>query len=102
MRYYVDKGEKSFFPVQDGLTLTPSQMDTMRKQGRPVSTMQLPEDMFFDGATKPTGITIENARGIDVNDVWQAQQTAKKKIKKFSDGYKSKQNDPVSVPDPQK
>ena len=98
MRYYVDKGEKSFFPVPDGLTLTPSQMDIMRKQGRPVSTMQLPEDMFFDGATKPTGITIENARGIDVNDVWQAQQAAKKKIKKFADGYKPKQKDPSPQP----
>ena len=54
--------------------------------------------MFFDGSEHPPGITIENARGVDVNDVWQAQQTAKKKIKKFSDGYNPKPKESV-IPD---
>lgn len=65
--------------VRNGLAVTPSQMADMTRRGISISTANLD---FLEGSLNPSSeVPVEQARGVDVNDVWQASQTAKKKLK---------------------
>lgn len=68
-------------PVQSGLALTPSQMMEMANHGVPISTQQL-GNQYIDGKPNPSfDIPLDQQRGIDIGDIWQAAQTSKKKIR---------------------
>ncbi|MCM1356619.1 MAG: hypothetical protein NC212_09485 [Staphylococcus sp.] len=71
--------DDAFEKVTPGLSVSPSQMARMAEKGIPI-TAQMSET-FFDGTTNPSfDIPIEDRRGIDVNAVWEAQKTARKRI----------------------
>lgn len=71
-------------PVQQGLSYTPSMMNKMREQGIPISANSLPSELFEDGDTSNNyEVPLYRQRGIDVADVWEAEQTARKKIRDY-------------------
>lgn len=66
--------------TKQGLSMSPADISRAVSRGVAVSS-QLNEELFFDGDDNPTfDVPIERQRGVDVADVWQAQQSARKKI----------------------
>lgn len=69
-----------FESIVNGLAVTPSDMHRMVERGIPVSPSN--DALFFDGTPNVTfDLPIEDARGVDVNDIWNAQQDSRRKIK---------------------
>lgn len=68
--------------VQNNLAVTPSQMYEMTKNGQPISTQMLNENLFFDGVPNPSwDLPMDLRRGVDVVDCWNASKDAKNKAK---------------------
>lgn len=71
-----------FLRTRQNLAYTPSQMMKLTERGIPVSSQNMPEGSFFDGEVNPSWtVPIERDRGVDVADVWQAQQESRFKLK---------------------
>lgn len=71
---------KSTLPVQQGCSISPSEISTMHKRGLAISA-QLNDELFYDGDdSRIIDVPIERLRGVDVNDIWNASQDAKKKL----------------------
>lgn len=71
-------------PVQGGLSYTPSDMREMQKKGYPVAPQSLSEDYFRDTDNRTINdftIDITEMRGTSINQVWETQQDARKKIR---------------------
>lgn len=69
-----------FESTVNGLAVTPSDMHRMVDRGIPVSPAN--DALFFDGTPNVTfDLPIEDARGVDVNDIWNAQQDSRRKLK---------------------
>lgn len=72
--------DSPFESTVNGLAVTPADMHRMVDRGIPVSPSN--DALFFDGTPNVTfDLPIEDARGVDVNDIWNAQQDARRKIK---------------------
>lgn len=70
--------------VQDGLAYTPSQMMQLAERGIPVTTNSASDSQFFDGVPVGQGsfdLPLDRQKGVDVADMWQAQQSIKSKAK---------------------
>lgn len=64
--------------VRGGLSVSPAEMMEYTARGIAISSSNL---AYFDGDTSSSmDVPLENARGVDAADVWQASQTAKKKL----------------------
>lgn len=80
MRYSVCKRLPYEKPVQNGLSLTPSQIADMVSRGVPVSTSNLVGT--FD--TLPDGsVPREYHRGVSLNDLWNERLDARRKSKQL-------------------
>lgn len=65
--------------TKPGLAVTPAQMSQMADKGIAISAQNAAN--FYDGSENPSwDVLPEYERGIDVADLWQNQQTARKKI----------------------
>lgn len=65
--------------VKNNLAVTPSQMADLTERGVAVSSSNL---QFDEGSPNPSSVVpIDARRGVDVNDVWQAQQSSRKKLR---------------------
>lgn len=67
--------------VRPGLSYTPAQMAEMVSRGIPVSNFT--SEQFDDGTSSRQfeDLLLENTRGVDINDAWNAQQDARKKFR---------------------
>lgn len=71
--------DNGFEKVKTGLSVSPTQMAQMTSKGIPV-TSQLAET-FFDGTSDPSfEMDLTDLRGIDVNQIWEAEKTARKRL----------------------
>lgn len=70
-------------PVNQNLSITPTQMDQLRRQGLPISTGILSSEYFDDGNPDPT-LTDVDRRGFDICDAWNKESELSAKI---SEGY---------------
>lgn len=78
--------------VRSGLSPTPAQMWDLMKQGKPISSFELDPKLFNDGDPYQTyDIPLDQQRGIDINDMWNAQQDGKRKFSQFRE-HMSKQS----------
>lgn len=69
-------------PVQNGLTLSPSQAYELTKQGRPITSSELPASFFEEGTLNCSfDVPLHQRRGVDFVDVWTSLQDQHKKIK---------------------
>ena len=85
------KYQKHETKVRSGLSTTPAQMWDLMIQGKPISSFELDPSLFNDGDPYQTyDLSLDQQRGIDVNDMWNAQQNAKRKFTQFRD-HQSKQ-----------
>lgn len=84
--------EGDFLPTKPGLAYTPAEMLKLAERGVPISSATI-DSNFFDGQVNPAwDVPIERQRGIDVSDVWQAQQDARSNLRKArADGLKQVQ-----------
>ena len=89
--------EGDFLPTKPGLAYTPAEMLKLAERGVPISSATV-DSNFFDGQVNPAwDIPIERQRGIDVSDVWQAQQDARANLRKArADGLKQIQASELS------
>lgn len=69
-------------PVIDGLSISPYQMMEMAKEGTPISTSNL--GLTFDEGFSELDFQpdLEHRRGVDIADMWNAQQDFKSKVRK--------------------
>lgn len=74
------KRKKGELAVHGNLAYTPAEMFELWKQGVPISNDNMGTPTFEPDQTI-WQVPIERQRGVDVADVWQAQQTAKKRLK---------------------
>lgn len=76
---FVDDSPEGFQTKQN-LSMSPSQIASMTARGLAVSS-SVDESLFFDGTEETFAkVPIERIRGIDAAQVWEAQQTARKKM----------------------
>lgn len=69
-------------PVQDGLAVSPAQMVEMTRKGIAISTQNQPDSVFEEGSTiNSFDIPLEHRRGVDLVQLWEASESAKKKIR---------------------
>lgn len=74
--HIIDNG---FEKTVSGLALTPSQISKMSEKGLAVSAQI--SQTFVDGVSNPSfDIPVEERRGVDPVDVWDASQTSRKRI----------------------
>lgn len=67
--------------TRSGLSYTPAEMNEMMQKGIPVTNKNL-ENKFFDGDTNPEwNIDLMRQRGVDIADVWEAEQAARDKVR---------------------
>lgn len=70
--------------VQQGLAVTPRQMDELTQHGVPVSTSTATE--FYDGdSSNSMYIELARMRGVDVVDAWNAEMSSKKNLLRARD-----------------
>lgn len=68
-----------FMKTQDNLALTPSDVKRCVENGIPVSVSNA--SMFIDGVENPsTVLPVDELRGVDIVDTWEASRTAKAKL----------------------
>lgn len=73
--------------TKSGLAYTPAQMNEMMQRGIPVTNKNL-ENKFFDGDTATHfNVDLMRQRGVDIADVWQAEQEAKQRFKDARNKY---------------
>lgn len=65
--------------TEQNIAVTPSQIQQMVERGIPVSPSNA--SSFIDGVPNPSfDVPIEHRRGVDVVDVWDASQDAKRSL----------------------
>lgn len=65
--------------VVNDLAVTPADMHQMTARGIPISAQN--ESLFYDGDTlSSVELDLEYRRGIDVNDLWDAEKDSRSKI----------------------
>lgn len=73
--------------TKSGLAYTPAQMNEMMQRGIPVTNKNL-ENKFFDGDTNPHfNVDLMRQRGVDIADVWEAEQATRQKFKDARNKY---------------
>lgn len=66
--------------VKQHLSMSPSEIARMSERGIPVSSQNM-DSFFYDGTDDVyQSVPIERVRGVDAADVWEAQQSARKKM----------------------
>lgn len=74
--------QTSDYPVQDNMAVTPTQMAQLAQQGIPISTTNIGLTYDEGRADLDFQPDMENLRGIDIADMWQAREDFKAKSKK--------------------
>lgn len=70
-------------PVQDGLAVSPATMYDMTKKGIPISTQNQPDNLFDNtDSNNSFFIPVDRKRGVDIVQLWETEQTIKKKTRK--------------------
>lgn len=65
--------------------MSPSQMAQMVERGIPVSNQLLDAALFDDGSNTNTfSVDILSRRGVDMAEIWTAQQESKSKFKQIN------------------
>lgn len=77
-------------PVKQNQALTPAQIGEYTAKGIAVSSSQ--NLVFDEGIPNPGPLPLEQRRGIDVSDVWNASKTASKKLKTAIKSAKSSES----------
>lgn len=91
--YQVDGKPKT----KSGLAYTPAQMNEMMQRGIPVTNKNL-ENKFFDGDTATHfNVDLMRERGVDIADVWQAEQEAKQRFKDARNKYLASKKQQLQV-----
>lgn len=73
--------------TKSGLAYSPAQMNEMMQKGIPVTTKNL-ENRFFDGEENPSwNIDLMRQKGVDIADVWEAEQAARQKLRDARANY---------------
>lgn len=79
-KVYNVKHLKDDKPVQNGLSMSPSEMQRMSERGVPVTT-QNNEALFYDGETRPSwDVPLDQQRGVDIATMWQRRKDLGAKI----------------------
>lgn len=59
-----------------------SDLDELRRMGKPISQESV-SSLYYDGEVQDRCyVPLERQRGVDINDVWNAQQTGRRKASK--------------------
>lgn len=93
IRPFFNKNKTGEPTVQNGLAVTPSEMMSLTAKGRAVSAGSLESVMYYDNPLSPLDMPLENHRGIDINDLYQASASSKKKMRQFGRAVAGSVND---------
>lgn len=77
-RYHKNIPQEHYLPVNPHLSITPKDMERMTLQGKSISTSSLQNFVYFNG-DQLNGLPIDMCRGVDMNDIYEASQSAKGK-----------------------
>lgn len=76
-RYTRQDGEEI---VQDGLSLTPAQMDEMVRKGVAVSTQSLGVQYYDDSPNNSYDVPVIYQRGVDMAEAYESSIDSRKKV----------------------
>lgn len=65
-------------PVVQGLAVTPSEVAKLTERGVAVSTGN--SSLGYSEGVQDPALTVDMMRGVDINDVWQAEQDSRSKL----------------------
>lgn len=92
VRLAVCKRSATDIPVKGDLAVTPAQMERMRENGVAISSQMA--GRFSDGQPNPSwDVPINDIRGIDIADLWEAQVSSRFNIKDTIAANKRKYGD---------
>lgn len=75
--------------VRPNLAYDVSHLEELRQKGIPISAPNM--DQYYDGSPDVTfDLPLDRRRGVDLNDLYQAAETGKKKVSKTQLKLKSK------------
>lgn len=66
--------------VQNGLAVTPVDMERMTLTGKSIAQHQLDNFSYSDGYYSPSDLPLPERRGRDLNDNWEMVQQFKRKV----------------------
>lgn len=67
--------------VRQGLSYTPSDMLNAQSHGIPITNQLFNDSLFYDGdVSNDMTLSVDLTRGVDINDVWNAQQDSRSKL----------------------
>lgn len=82
--------EQGSVEVKQNQAITPAQIADLTAHGMAVSSSN--NLQFEEGVANPGPVPLEQLRGIDVVDVWDASMTASKKLRSFAKSQTSQSN----------
>lgn len=98
IRCAVCKRTSGDIPVKGDLAVTPAQMERMRESGVGISSQIASK--FSDGVPNPSwDLPLNDLRGVDMADLWQAQMSSRGVIKDNISFNKRKYGDSAIVSD---
>lgn len=80
MRPTICKRKEGEEIVQDGLSLTPAQMDDMVRRGVTVSTQSLGAQFFDDSPGNSFDVPLIYTRGVDMAEAYETSLDSRRKI----------------------
>lgn len=69
--------------VQNGLSLTPAEMMKLAKEGMPIAAASPLQESFDNTPQGDFFVPLETRRGIDIADLYAAQQDSKNKLRRL-------------------
>lgn len=79
---------------QDGLAYTVSDMASMLNSGMPISSQNM-QLQATQGSNNPSwDVPLEYRRGVDVSEIWEAQQDSRHRVAKYYDSKKKSKSQP--------
>lgn len=76
--------------VQSALAYTPADMQRMAEKGVSINSMNMEGSYYYDAPTKSFDVPLQDSRGIDPADIWNAQMEARNKLSKADKSSRAK------------
>lgn len=83
------KCTSKYMRVKQNQSLSPTEMNSLRLQGKPISSFFMPDEVFNDGTAETTFddlLTVEK-RGVDIEDIWNEEKDLRKKVSEEHNKY---------------
>lgn len=79
-------------PTQNGLSYTPSQMNSLTSQGRATSLATMESSAYYQDGTLNEPLPLEFIRGASMNDAFEMEMDSREKVQNFKSQLQTQKN----------